>query len=61
MEWMADFASLCFADEALRWFAELDPSVAGDWIRLQRALLEKYPDKKAETPVTNMQVFVISV
>lgn len=54
MEWMADFASLCFADEALRWFAELDPSVAGDWIRLQRALLEKYPDKKAETPVTNI-------
>lgn len=42
-DWLADFASVCFDGEALRWFESLDEEVRTDWRVLRPALLERYP------------------
>ncbi|KAG9048227.1 hypothetical protein FS837_000483 [Tulasnella sp. UAMH 9824] len=41
--WMADFAATCLSGEALRWHSTLDKDVRRDWIKLESAILEKYP------------------
>ncbi|KAG9048438.1 hypothetical protein FS837_012886 [Tulasnella sp. UAMH 9824] len=40
--WIADFASICFAKQALRWYEELDEETQSDWKLLRRAILAKY-------------------
>ncbi|KAG8960448.1 hypothetical protein FRC05_006844, partial [Tulasnella sp. 425] len=42
-EWMAAFASICFAGNALRWFESLDDETQSDWKLLRSAILAKYP------------------
>lgn len=49
-EWTASYASTCFAGEALKWLVNLDPEVSGDWILLQRALLDKYAPSYIPSP-----------
>ncbi|KIO30385.1 hypothetical protein M407DRAFT_20458 [Tulasnella calospora MUT 4182] len=40
--WIADFAATCLAENALRWWIELDEEVQGSWKLLRRALLSTY-------------------
>ncbi|KAG9045540.1 hypothetical protein FS837_006141 [Tulasnella sp. UAMH 9824] len=42
-EWIADFAALCFAGDALRWYETLDDEVQLDWSKLRRAILDWLP------------------
>ncbi|KAG9019189.1 hypothetical protein FRB90_005525 [Tulasnella sp. 427] len=44
LEWCAEFASGCFAGNALRWYSLLDSSVTKDWEKLQRAIFKQYDD-----------------
>ncbi|KAG8923480.1 hypothetical protein FRC01_012709, partial [Tulasnella sp. 417] len=41
--WIVDEVSVAFAGDALRWYIELDDETRNDWLRLQRAILQKYP------------------
>ncbi|KAG8999216.1 hypothetical protein FRB90_012127 [Tulasnella sp. 427] len=40
--WMANFASLHFSGRALKWQADLALDVRQDWIKLEKALLERW-------------------
>ncbi|KIO33479.1 hypothetical protein M407DRAFT_17734 [Tulasnella calospora MUT 4182] len=40
---MADFASTCLDESALRYFESLTPAIQSDWRLLRQALLTKYP------------------
>ncbi|KAG8922260.1 hypothetical protein FRC01_014267 [Tulasnella sp. 417] len=42
--WIADFAALCFAGDALRWYETLDDDVQLDWSKLRRAILDWLPN-----------------
>ncbi|KAG8982464.1 hypothetical protein FRB90_006770, partial [Tulasnella sp. 427] len=42
-DWMAAFASICFAGNALRWFETLDQATQLDWKLLSAAILVQYP------------------
>ncbi|KIO30114.1 hypothetical protein M407DRAFT_158324 [Tulasnella calospora MUT 4182] len=42
--WIADFAALCFAGDALRWYETLDDDVQLDWSKLRRAVLDWLPN-----------------
>lgn len=46
-EWLLEFASSCFIGDALRWHIELDDEIAGDWRRLQRAMMLEWPAPKS--------------
>ncbi len=48
--WIADFASSCFVNGALRWYETLSENVQHDWRQLRQALLAQYP---AETPISD--------
>ncbi|KIO27523.1 hypothetical protein M407DRAFT_190200 [Tulasnella calospora MUT 4182] len=41
-EWMAIFASSCFAGDAFYWYEELADSVQDDWSLLRPALLTRF-------------------
>ncbi|KIO17311.1 hypothetical protein M407DRAFT_33031 [Tulasnella calospora MUT 4182] len=41
--WLITFALTCFAGDALRWHASLEPSIQTDWIKLRQAILAQYP------------------
>lgn len=41
-EWIASFASICFAKRALRWYERLDAETRNDWELLKRAILDEY-------------------
>ncbi|KIO19456.1 hypothetical protein M407DRAFT_30883 [Tulasnella calospora MUT 4182] len=41
--WLITFALTCFAGDALRWHALLEPSIQTDWIKLRQAILAQYP------------------
>ncbi|KAG8981725.1 hypothetical protein FRB90_007055 [Tulasnella sp. 427] len=41
--WMANFASLHFSGRALKWQSDLALDVRHDWIKLEKALLERWP------------------
>ncbi|KAG8918472.1 hypothetical protein FRC01_001838 [Tulasnella sp. 417] len=41
--WIADFASLHLAGQALAWYFRLPPDIQEDWTKLQAALTEKWP------------------
>lgn len=41
-EWMAVFASSCFAGDAFYWYEELDEDVQNDWSRLRPALVARF-------------------
>lgn len=45
--WIIEFVSTCMMGPALRWYIQLDPDVAEDWGRLQRAMIERWPAKEA--------------
>lgn len=40
--WMADFASLHFSSEALKWHSFLSLDVRHDWYKLEMALVERW-------------------
>lgn len=42
-DWLVDFAASALGGDALRWYCELDLSIANDWVTLQQALLRRYP------------------
>ncbi|KAG8985120.1 hypothetical protein FRB94_005062 [Tulasnella sp. JGI-2019a] len=42
--WIADFASCCFTGMVLRWHAKLPLDVRGDWVLLEQALFENWPN-----------------
>lgn len=42
--WTAEYASICFAKGALRWYEELDEDTQNDWRLLRRAILAHYKD-----------------
>ncbi|KAG8945555.1 hypothetical protein FRC04_000689 [Tulasnella sp. 424] len=46
--WMADYASIRFNDNALRWFESLDDETQTDWRRLRRVILTRYSDDISE-------------
>lgn len=54
-EWMAAFASICFAGDALRWFESLDDETQSDWKLLRSAILAKYPAGSADSPSSPLQ------
>ncbi|KIO16975.1 hypothetical protein M407DRAFT_179533 [Tulasnella calospora MUT 4182] len=41
-DWVADFASLYFSDDALAWYCRLSPDVQENWPKLQAALVERW-------------------
>lgn len=42
-DWIIEEVSVAFDSNALRWYIELDDETRNDWLRLQRAILQKYP------------------
>lgn len=42
-DWLAGYASTCFAGEALRWYEGLDEDVQDDWKQLRTSMLERFP------------------
>ncbi|KAG9023430.1 hypothetical protein FS837_005815, partial [Tulasnella sp. UAMH 9824] len=44
--WMADLASVCFSNEALKWHARLPAEVQEDWAKLEAALLDHWSTNK---------------
>ncbi|KAG9018602.1 hypothetical protein FRB90_011209 [Tulasnella sp. 427] len=49
--WIAEYASICFAKKALRWYETLDEETRNDWTLLKRAILDQY-DESASPSVT---------
>ncbi|KIO30515.1 hypothetical protein M407DRAFT_242168 [Tulasnella calospora MUT 4182] len=49
-DWMAGYASTCFAGEALRWYEGLDDDVQDDWKQLRTAMLERFPPVSEKPP-----------
>ncbi|KAG8930524.1 hypothetical protein FRC00_001098 [Tulasnella sp. 408] len=47
-EWMADFASIRFEEEALQWFESLGDETQSDWRLLRRAILSRYAEAAYE-------------
>ncbi|KAG8940772.1 hypothetical protein FRC04_005041 [Tulasnella sp. 424] len=41
--WMANYASLRFAGQALNWHSRLPPDIRRDWSKLEMALLNQWP------------------
>lgn len=53
--WMADAASMFFADEALRWHSELPLDIRQDWFKLEAALVKEwYPS--IDGPTNNLRI-----
>lgn len=50
-EWIADFATMCFSGNALRWYETLDDDVQRDWSKLRRAILDWLPDTGSRSVV----------
>lgn len=42
--WVADYASIRFDGEALKWFESLDDEIQIDWKLLRRAILARYSE-----------------
>ncbi|KAG8910407.1 hypothetical protein FRC01_006348 [Tulasnella sp. 417] len=42
-EWIAEYASTCFAEAALAWFLSLEDEVQTSWKKLRFALVQRYP------------------
>ncbi|KIO23822.1 hypothetical protein M407DRAFT_26751 [Tulasnella calospora MUT 4182] len=55
-EWMADFASIRFEEEALRWFESLEDGTQSDWRVLRRAILSRYAEPAYEGAVQNQSL-----
>ncbi|KIO20034.1 hypothetical protein M407DRAFT_30294 [Tulasnella calospora MUT 4182] len=53
-DWMADFASLYFSDDALAWYCLLSPDIQENWPKLQAALVKQWSpsggDVRSEPP-----------
>ncbi|KAG9028487.1 hypothetical protein FS837_003861, partial [Tulasnella sp. UAMH 9824] len=45
-EWMADFAAPLFWRTALSWHGQLPPDVRQDWLKLEIALFDRWPQPK---------------
>lgn len=43
-QWIADYASIRFDGEALKWFESLDDDTQTDWKLLRRAILTRYSE-----------------
>ncbi|KAG8930522.1 hypothetical protein FRC00_001096, partial [Tulasnella sp. 408] len=43
-QWMADYASVRFDGEALKWFESLEDEAQSDWKLLRRAILTRYAE-----------------
>ncbi|KAG9039869.1 hypothetical protein FS837_000895 [Tulasnella sp. UAMH 9824] len=43
-QWMADYASIRFDGEALKWFESLEDDTQSDWKLLRRAILARYAE-----------------
>ncbi|KAG8916919.1 hypothetical protein FRC01_002781 [Tulasnella sp. 417] len=56
--WMAAFASICFAGNALRWFESLDDETQSDWKLLRSAILAKYPAGSVNSPPSPLQYVI---
>ncbi|KAG8978721.1 hypothetical protein FRC05_009994 [Tulasnella sp. 425] len=41
--WIIEEVYTSLAGDALRWYIELDDDIRNDWLRLQRAIMQKYP------------------
>ncbi|KAG8930088.1 hypothetical protein FRC01_003268, partial [Tulasnella sp. 417] len=46
-EWIAEYASTCFAESALVWYLGLDKETRSSWDMLSVALVQRYPDPAA--------------
>ncbi|KAG8915918.1 hypothetical protein FRC00_007197 [Tulasnella sp. 408] len=42
-EWIAQYASTCFADSALEWYLTLEDETQTSWKKLRLALVQRYP------------------
>ncbi|KAG8910640.1 hypothetical protein FRC01_006219, partial [Tulasnella sp. 417] len=49
-QWMADYASISLAGEALMWFEDLDDETQTDWKLLRRAIISQYPNPEDNRP-----------
>ncbi|KAG8941818.1 hypothetical protein FRC04_004060, partial [Tulasnella sp. 424] len=52
--WIADFASICFAKKALRWYEELNEETQSDWKLLRQAILAKYNHVQPSSTATSV-------
>ncbi|KAG8900601.1 hypothetical protein FRC00_012112 [Tulasnella sp. 408] len=43
-QWIADYASIRFDGEALKWFESLEDETQSDWKLLRRAVLARYAE-----------------
>ncbi|KAG9021053.1 hypothetical protein FS837_007614 [Tulasnella sp. UAMH 9824] len=47
-EWIAEYASACFADSALMWYLTLEEETQTNWKKLRLALAQSYPVLRAQ-------------
>ncbi|KAG8985359.1 hypothetical protein FRB90_004764, partial [Tulasnella sp. 427] len=53
-EWIADYASTCFADTALLWYSSLNAETQFNWNRLRAALFQRFPAQSVMPPSSNV-------
>lgn len=49
-EWMAQYASTCFADSSLEWYLALEDETQTSWKKLRLALVQRYPVQPSKQP-----------
>ncbi|KAG8980543.1 hypothetical protein FRB90_007652, partial [Tulasnella sp. 427] len=52
-QWIADYASIRFDGEALKWFESLEDDVQSDWQLLRRAIISRYSEPTYEESTPN--------
>lgn len=52
---MADFASLCFSNEALKWHSRLPTDVQEDWFKLEAALVDRWSMEEDDSGCVEIQ------
>ncbi|KAG8983516.1 hypothetical protein FRB90_005927, partial [Tulasnella sp. 427] len=53
-EWIADYASTCFADTASLWYSSLSAETQFNWNRLRAALFQRFPAQSVMPPSSNV-------